>query len=411
MKKIFSLGLLIMVLFSFTEISAFEASEKGEDVIEYIDPNEEYEENGRASRWWWTCADKDSYESNDSVSKATDLNIGDDGSRTIYGTIHKQPTRCGGSTDVDYYKFTVYKESNVYVTLSNIPSGKDYDLKIFDHTGKQVASSTNGSNRSESINKSMKTGNYYIKVYSYSGTSNSVLYKLYTKKTTTVGTTKNLNNESGITWQNEYIESVIGKYITDDHDDMNVYRINEVNVGNKKNYIIEYNELVPYRYTFINSEEIMLEYLEFFELQKIALEQGLNAILYGTIEPSITSDACDILGERLKFTEVTKVGKVAEFACAGINFVSQVNRNNAINEYTQAIEIVDRYISGIVNELEHGRTQMQIFTKVRIIDFYYPGMSSTVNLFFSTMTEISFYQYRYVNSNNIPNSSYSGYFI
>lgn len=101
----------------------------------------------------------DSYEPNDTVGTATSVSR----NSTIYANIHT-------STDVDYYKFNLETGYDLTITLSNIPSGNDYDLELR-NASSIIGSSTRGGNSDENINLPLSSGTYYIRVYSYSGYS------------------------------------------------------------------------------------------------------------------------------------------------------------------------------------------------------------------------------------------------
>jgi hypothetical protein len=89
--------------------------------------------------------------------------------------------KIGTSTDVDYFK--VVKSAagtmNVYVV---VPSGKDYDVAIYNSAGTKVASGTAGAGVAENVNYSAAAGTYYIKVYGYNGAYSTTLN--YTCKAT-----------------------------------------------------------------------------------------------------------------------------------------------------------------------------------------------------------------------------------
>ncbi len=73
--------------------------------------------------------------------------------------------------DEDYFRVDIEQAEDYIVELQNIPSGKDYDLSLFDSLGNAVAYSWNSSNDDELINMSLDTGCYYIKIHAYSGFS------------------------------------------------------------------------------------------------------------------------------------------------------------------------------------------------------------------------------------------------
>ncbi len=118
-----------------------------------------------------TTPDGDSYEYNDSTYYATRIGYTStyDATRS-YGDIHT-------SSDIDYFYFNLIYESTVIIRLDNIPSGNDYDLKLYNESKSLLGSSTLGSNSSEKIEKVLQPGKYYIKIYSYYGYSSSN-YKL-----------------------------------------------------------------------------------------------------------------------------------------------------------------------------------------------------------------------------------------
>ncbi|MCW5312749.1 hypothetical protein GTQ43_02465 [Nostoc sp. KVJ3] len=102
------------------------------------------------------------------------------------------------STDTDdYYEFyTGYGPSTLYAPLNGLSA--DADLYLYDQNQNLVASSTQGSNLSETINASLQ-GNqyYYVKVHSYSGNpTNYSLYLYNDYSGSTLGTARDL----GISW-------------------------------------------------------------------------------------------------------------------------------------------------------------------------------------------------------------------
>lgn len=105
----------------------------------------------------------DSFEPNNTQSTASAIALG---STITTANLH-------ASTDIDFFKFTLSSGSNVNIELSNIPSGCDYDLQLLNNSGTVLASSAKGSNKDESISISISSGTYYIKVYSFSGSSNT----------------------------------------------------------------------------------------------------------------------------------------------------------------------------------------------------------------------------------------------
>jgi pimeloyl-ACP methyl ester carboxylesterase len=102
----------------------------------------------------------DAYEINDTFEGATSVG----NTMTVYGNLHT-------ATDVDYYRIHVPLRSSFTLGLSAIPSGTDYDVAVYDGGQNRIGSSVKASNASESIQLTLNPGDYYIKVYPYSGSS------------------------------------------------------------------------------------------------------------------------------------------------------------------------------------------------------------------------------------------------
>ena len=75
---------------------------------------------------------------------------------------------------VDFYRFYYDRSKHGYsinVMLEDIPWGCDYDLAVLNQYGQVIDKSESTSFREEINLKNMSSGTYYIKVYSYRGTS------------------------------------------------------------------------------------------------------------------------------------------------------------------------------------------------------------------------------------------------
>ncbi|RYY63648.1 MAG: T9SS type A sorting domain-containing protein [Chitinophagaceae bacterium] len=77
----------------------------------------------------------------------------------------------GSSTDVDYYKFVITTGGSITLTLGTLPA--DYDLRLYNSAGTQLAVSQNGGTTSESISYTAAAGTYYAYVFGYSGANNA----------------------------------------------------------------------------------------------------------------------------------------------------------------------------------------------------------------------------------------------
>lgn len=73
--------------------------------------------------------------------------------------------------DIDNYKFVITTGGTITITLTTLPA--DYDLKLLNSAGTQVAISQNGSTTSETISYTAAAGTYYAQVYGYNGANNA----------------------------------------------------------------------------------------------------------------------------------------------------------------------------------------------------------------------------------------------
>lgn len=112
----------------------------------------------------YPTSSSDTWEPNDSIGAA----------KYISNNTTITNANIGAEGDNDYFYFTISQSSNITLSLSNIPSGCDYDLYLYNSAGSLLNSSTAGSNTSETINAtSQPAGTYYVRVLGYSGSSSS----------------------------------------------------------------------------------------------------------------------------------------------------------------------------------------------------------------------------------------------
>jgi hypothetical protein len=83
------------------------------------------------------------------------------------------------SNDVDYYQFILASTSNVNLSLSNLAG--DFDVRLLDNTGAELAISQNGGSSSEYISYlNAPAGTYHIHIFGYGGAfSGTQCYALY----------------------------------------------------------------------------------------------------------------------------------------------------------------------------------------------------------------------------------------
>lgn len=133
-------------------------------------------------------------ESNNTFGTANSLTLGTEMNGKISST-----------SDVDYFSFSVSNGQVINVNFADIPSGCDYDIKLYNSSQTEVGSSTKGGNSNEYIkHTASSSGTYYVKVYSYSGSSTSYSYALCVMKgDITTSNTNSSYNRNNAKWYAE----------------------------------------------------------------------------------------------------------------------------------------------------------------------------------------------------------------
>ncbi|SEM57993.1 Por secretion system C-terminal sorting domain-containing protein [Chitinophaga rupis] len=75
------------------------------------------------------------------------------------------------SGDVDNYKFVITTSGTITITLRTLPG--DYDVKLLNSSGTQVAISQAGGTSNETISRTVSAGTYYVQVYGYNGANSA----------------------------------------------------------------------------------------------------------------------------------------------------------------------------------------------------------------------------------------------
>lgn len=82
------------------------------------------------------------------------------------------------SGDNDYYKFVITTGGTATITLTTLPA--DYDIRLYNSSGSQLAISQNGGTSNETISRTYTAGTYYVRVYGYNGANHAT--QCYTLK-------------------------------------------------------------------------------------------------------------------------------------------------------------------------------------------------------------------------------------
>lgn len=111
-----------------------------------------------------TTSCTDTYESNNTTTAAKTIPVNTN-----------ITARIGSSTDLDWFRFSNTSSArNIRIDLTNLPA--DYDVRLYNPNGTQVAISQNGGTTSEAIvYNTTTTGTWRIQVYGYQGAFNASL--------------------------------------------------------------------------------------------------------------------------------------------------------------------------------------------------------------------------------------------
>jgi hypothetical protein len=149
------------------------------------------------------------------------------------------------SGDLDYYKFTITTSGTITITLTTLP--KDYDIKLFNSAGTQVAISQNGSTNSETINYTAAAGVYYAEVYGYN--NNNSATSCYTLKVA-LGTATKLNEITRVISD----KKVLSVYPNPAQTKVNISLTGYKGVSEMKMYDANGKQVAVYRTPEINSQ-------------------------------------------------------------------------------------------------------------------------------------------------------------
>jgi hypothetical protein len=75
------------------------------------------------------------------------------------------------ASDIDYYKFTITTGGRITVSLTTLPA--DYNIRLRNSAGTQVAIAARSGTRNESFNYTAAPGIYYVEVYGANATANN----------------------------------------------------------------------------------------------------------------------------------------------------------------------------------------------------------------------------------------------
>ena len=169
--------------------------------------------------------------------------------------------------DIDHYKFKMNTSGTITLSLTDLPA--DYDIKLLNSAGSQLAISQNGSTTNESISFTVTAGvTYYAQVYGYSGATNaSLCYSVQV----TLGTATKFELAISFTGKNAFeaypnpVQDVLNVNVSglENVSSMDLYDVNGRKVitktGVKGNTRINVSALTPglYLLKIMNGEKVI----------------------------------------------------------------------------------------------------------------------------------------------------------
>jgi hypothetical protein len=169
------------------------------------------------------------------------------------------------SGDVDYYKFTITTGGTITLTLTTLPG--DYDVRLRNSAGTQVAISQNGGTTSETINYTAAAGVYYAQVYGYNGANSAT--SCYTLKVALGTATR--SEEIAKTTSDKKILSV---YPNPARTEINVNLTGYKAISEMKLYDANGKQVAVYRTPQVNSRLDISKFANGLYLLKVVTSDG-----------------------------------------------------------------------------------------------------------------------------------------
>ncbi|MGN7824123.1 reprolysin-like metallopeptidase [Chitinophaga sp. 22536] len=112
------------------------------------------------------------------------------------------------SGDVDHYKFVITTGGTITITLRTLPG--DYDLKLLNSAGTQLAISQAAGTSNETISRTVTPGTYYAQVYGYNGANSAT--SCYTLRVQ-LGTASRTDNDVVVSKEGTDIKEIKGQKV------------------------------------------------------------------------------------------------------------------------------------------------------------------------------------------------------
>lgn len=339
---------------------------------------------------WWQYV-YDQYEYNDNFYKATFIDTLGSFSfnRTIRGTLHKYPfwyvTEWGDTKDQDFYRIIVPSDSKFSISLYNIPTNCNFELELYklndtklnsgggsveilmEEAYDLIGESKNGGNFSESISVAVQAGEYVVKVFSVSGTSDDDFYslnlkteteELHTYKNISINELKELGHKMAV-WQSDFYP--LGKSVLElqENGDIGPYWKNQDVVGDASVYSTIYQKLkdenpnhllssAVYVWDPLIKQELRDLYAGIYSSLVQIKQKGYNEV---SITLEIVSTGTGVASLAVDFSLHPAVG----FTLGLISFVTSVVVNYVMPiEYEINIDEALPYYAAYMNALEVG---------------------------------------------------------
>ncbi|WP_295841244.1 C10 family peptidase [uncultured Apibacter sp.] len=275
----------------------------------------------------------------------------------------------GTSTDVDYYKFIITKNSNIVISLKNLK--KDYDLKLYNNNKDEIGQGIAGNTTEENIKvDNILPGTYYIKVYGYEGAfDTSTCYELKVNSSFSSPSCSN-NYEPNESFEEAYPISTYTTYYAG------------IGSANDQDY---------YKFTINETTDVSISL------------QNANFIneftLYNSSKNVIANDTSDDINKVINAKDLASgtyyihiKGNLYPYECYSLFVDTQTSRNSCINNY----ESNDSFDNAI--DIKVGNVYSAGISTSNDLDYYKFSIDNKSNVTVSLQNIFANYELKIFNS-------------
>jgi len=257
------------------------------------------EEQDPKSLSFYPDTEGDSYEPNDTSTQATSISPTQNGEPTNYtvsvqATLHRHVDILGGTqgVDEDYFCFNVYGTANISLSLTNIPTLKDYSLQVWKSPNVPYPSTLikiNSQSNDQQVTSHalfVTAGTHFARIYSPSNQDYDAdwYYRLsvsvsYVHSNETIANARFNKGCKALLWKSDFDPAGIAPFSISDHEQVGSYNaFNNLNENRLMNALrTEANGArIPQAILYVWSADIKNYLIEKLSLISAALAQRAN---------------------------------------------------------------------------------------------------------------------------------------